>query len=62
MKKFWVLWTYSANYSSLMEIEASSAKEASERATGFFSTDFHKRGNIYVFDKAPAYKIVNSTP
>ena len=45
-----------------MEIEANTAKEACESATGYFSSDFHKRGNVYVFDKAPAYKIVNSTP
>lgn len=59
MKKFWVMWTYSGNYSSLMEIEASSGREAGEKATKYFSADFHRRGNIYVFDRPPAYQIVS---
>lgn len=59
MKKFWVIWTYSANYSKLMEIEAKDAEEAAKRATFLYGDRFHKEANIYVFDTKPAFQVVN---
>ena len=56
MKKFWVLWTYVANYSNLIEVDAESAEDAAKRVTGFFSKDFSQKGSVYVFDKAPAFQ------
>lgn len=50
MKKFWVLWTYIANYSSLLEVEAESPEDAIKRTTHMFSNDFHMKANVYVFD------------
>lgn len=60
MKKFWVLWTYIANYSRLLEVEAESAEDARKRATDMFSHDFHRKANIYVFDHAPVFCLEQS--
>lgn len=53
MVKFWVLWTYVANYSKLIEIEAASPAQAINNTTGFFSDDFRKKATVYCFDRAP---------
>lgn len=55
LKKYWVLWTYVANYSKLIEVEAESGQDAADKATGLFSKDFQKKGNVYVFDREPAF-------
>ena len=52
-KKYYVLWTYSANFSKMIEVMASSPKEARDIVTGHFSNDFHTRGNVYIFDCQP---------
>jgi hypothetical protein len=53
MKKFYVLWTYMANFSSLMEIDAKDAEEARKITVGYFGPEFHKVACVYVFDTAP---------
>lgn len=55
LRKFWVIWTYSANYSGLLEVDAESASDAADKMTGLFSKDFQKKGVVYVFDHAPAF-------
>lgn len=55
MKKYWVLWTYSANYSNLIEVSAESGDDAADKATGLFSKDFQQKGTVYVFDRAPCF-------
>lgn len=55
-KKYWVLWTYIANFSKLVEIEASSPTEAAEFVTGHFSKDFEAKATVYVFDHSPVYQ------
>ena len=55
MKKFWVLWTYSANYSRVFELSASSPEEAAKAATCIYSDDFHKKATVYVFDRPPVF-------
>ena len=53
-KKFYVLWTYAANYSSLMTVAAKDAEEARALTVGLYGPDFHKAACVYVFDTAPA--------
>lgn len=52
-RKYYVLWTYIANYSSVLEVEATSPSQALDVATGFFSKDFHAKASVYVFDHEP---------
>lgn len=54
-KFYWILWTYAADYSTLMKIEASSAQDAFHKATWFYQKDaaFMKTANIYIFDHPP---------
>lgn len=54
MNQFYVLWTYSANFSRLMPIQASDAAEAVKATCGYFSDDFKKKATVYVFDTPPA--------
>lgn len=53
MKTYYVLWTYVANFSKLLTVQAASPREALDQATGFFSLDFKHKGNVYVFDRPP---------
>lgn len=53
MKTYYILWTYSANYSCLKEVKAASPREALDATTGYFSSDFQSKGTVYVFDRAP---------
>lgn len=55
-KKYWALWTYVANYSNLIEVDAESAEDAADKVTGLFSKDFQQKASVYVFDRAPAYQ------
>ena len=59
--KFYVMWTYIGNYSPLSEVYADSAEDAVKMETRFFSDDFHKKANIYVFDKPPVFQILNKS-
>lgn len=53
VKTYYVLWTYIANFSKLMSVQADSPREALDKATGLFSSDFKHKGNVYVFDRPP---------
>jgi len=56
MKKFWILWTYIANYSDRpFPVEAKDAEDAADKATGLFSPDFQKKATVYVFDREPVF-------
>lgn len=53
MNTYWVMWTYIANYSKPIRVEAKDADEAIKLTCGYFSDDFHKKASIYVFDREP---------
>jgi hypothetical protein len=53
MNTYWILWTYSANYSELVEVKAKNPTHAIEVATAFYSADFKKKATVYVFDHPP---------
>jgi hypothetical protein len=55
MKKYWVFWTYIANYGGPWEHEAESAEHAAEKVVQGFSEDFAKRGSVFVFDHPPVF-------
>lgn len=54
MKQFYVLWTYIANFSRLIPIQAENAEEARKMTCGYFSDDFKKKATVFVFDTPPA--------
>ena len=49
------------DYAPLSKFYADSAEEAVKMETRFFSDDFHKKANIYVFDKPPVFQILNKS-
>lgn len=53
MKQFYVLWTYVANFSRLISIQAESAEQAYNMACGYFGKDFTKKATVFVFDSPP---------
>jgi hypothetical protein len=56
MTKFWILWTYIANYSERpIPVEAKNAREAARLGTCYFSDDFQKKATVYVFDREPVF-------
>jgi hypothetical protein len=55
MKTFYVLWTYQANYSGLLEVPAESAEKACKQVLNFWAPDFAKKACVYVFDTKPAF-------
>ncbi len=57
MRDFWVIWTYIGNFSKLQKVQANNPADALERVTGFFGSDFRKRGSVYVFDKEPVISV-----
>lgn len=57
MKLWYVLWTYSANYSRLMKVQAATGEEAAQIVTTGFSADFRTRGSVFVFDHEPTYML-----
>jgi hypothetical protein len=58
MRTYYVIWTYAANYSKVMPIQAASAQQAAQAATSLFSDDFREKGSVYVFDTPPAFSKV----
>lgn len=54
MKKWFVIWTYVANYGK-MWVDAETAEQAAQTVVRAFSEDFARRGNVYVFDKAASF-------
>jgi hypothetical protein len=61
VKTYWVLWTYSANYSELRRIEADSPEKAKDAATCLYGPDFHNKAMVYVFDRAPVLTMDKGT-
>lgn len=57
MRKYTVVWTYIANY-AVREVEASSAKDAVDRVTGFYSDDFQRKASVYAFEGTPDFAVV----
>ena len=57
IKTYYVLWTYGSNYSKLISIEATTAVDAADQATGHFSKSFQEKGTVYVFDRTPVLHI-----
>jgi hypothetical protein len=54
LKKFWILWTFVANYSDkLIQVDALDADSACRIALGSYSPELTK-ATVYVFDTAPA--------
>lgn len=55
-KRFWILWTYAANYVERpIVVDADSAEEAIDQTCGFYSKDFQQKATIYVFDREPVF-------
>jgi hypothetical protein len=56
MKKYYILWTYVANFSSkITEIFAESPEGAAIQFSKIFSDDFNRKGTVYVFDTPPVF-------
>lgn len=56
MRKFWVLWTYIANYSERpIEVTAKDEDEARKMATGFYEGNpkWNEHSTVYVFNSPP---------
>jgi hypothetical protein len=53
MKKFYVMWTYIANFGGPYERWADTPQAAAESVRQGFSKDFRDKGTVYVFDAAP---------
>lgn len=56
MKTYYVLWTYVANYSKLMEVQATCSEDAVKQCTFLYDKYFFDKANIYVFDTPPILK------
>jgi hypothetical protein len=55
MKDYYVIWTYVANYSSMMVVSAEDEVSACEKVYAVFGQDFRKRATVYVWSTPPAY-------
>ncbi len=53
MKDFYLIWTYSANYSPLMKVRAESALSAQRVVTDFYGPDFRAKASVFVFEQPP---------
>lgn len=62
MYKYYVLWTYVANFSSLIEVEATSPEHARSLTTDFFGEDFKEEGTVYVFAAPPVLMSGKNVP
>lgn len=56
MKSYWVMWTYIANYSKPVRVEAKDAEDAIDKVCGYYSKDFQQKASIYVFDREPVVR------
>ena len=58
MKTFYVLWTYIANFSRLLKVEAKDADAALQCTVGWYMESdnpaFRDKATVYVFDSPPA--------
>jgi hypothetical protein len=57
MKDYWVVWMYCANY-HIGRVRAGSPEDAVRNATLFFSGDFAKNAEVFVWEAAPVLAIV----
>jgi len=57
MKKFYVIWTYIGNYSNVMELFGNTAEDILKSLYGFYSEDFKKKANIYIFENPPILQV-----
>lgn len=53
MKTFYVIWTYVANYSGLITVEAESADAAKQQVLDRYGAEFADAARIFVFDAPP---------
>jgi hypothetical protein len=54
MMDFYILWTYSANYSDRpIKIRAHNAQEAVKSFAKFYSKDFQDKATVYAFTEPP---------
>lgn len=54
MQKFYVSWTYSANYSKRPHVvDAATAEDAARTVAEWYSKDFQDRATIYVTSEEP---------
>lgn len=60
MRKYYVLWTYVANYSKLITVEAENPAEAHKQAVGWYGKEFHDKATVYVFDQPPVATVTNA--
>lgn len=61
MQKFYIIWTYVANYGKL-EVKAKDKYMAAEQVYAFYGPHFREEATVYVFDHDPALVIVNGAP
>jgi hypothetical protein len=54
MRTFYVLWTFSANYSRLIPVAAETAEQAAKETCGYFREEFRQKATVFVFDAPPA--------
>lgn len=54
MKTYYVLWTYIANFSTLMPVKANTAEEALAETCGYVHDDFKQKATVVVFEHPPA--------
>lgn len=55
MKKFWIMWTYFANYGGPILVGAETPDEAVKFVSSAYSEDFKERADVYVFDSPPSF-------
>ncbi len=55
MKKFYVMWTYVANYGGPWEREGKSAEDVGLSVVRGFSDDFAERCKVFVFESMPSF-------
>lgn len=53
MNKYYLMWTYIANFGGPWERWANTPEEAVEHLRLGFSQDFRDKGTVYVFDTPP---------
>lgn len=54
MKRYWILWTYIANYNSIpLTVDAESPELAAERVFDMFGDEFREKATVNVFDNSP---------
>jgi hypothetical protein len=58
MKRYWILWTYIANYNSIpLTVTADSPMRAAEVVFEGFSEEFREKATLHIFDRPPAMTI-----